>query len=174
MIDQERWQWFSRQLAEFDDRLEFRRTTPPGDGEDSRATELAELETAREELRVAEEELRSQQEELVSALERPMMPATNGHLLDDLPVAALATDKLGVLTSVNRQAAQLFGELAPRQAGKPLAAYISGDRKPFRQLLGRLASGDHDARCGSSCAAGPGQRCPRWSLLVVRARPCGG
>lgn len=144
-------------MAEFDNRLEMLQAAADSLGDDGPVptAALAELETCREELRVAEEELRTQHEELVSVLERQSMPAANGHLLDDLPVAALASDRLGVLTGVNRPAAQLLGDKPHVLIGKPLASYVDGDRKPFRQLLGRLASGDHRSQlrvglCGRS------------------------
>ncbi len=141
MIEQQQWLWFSQQLAEFDDRLEWLRDTSD-DGVLDAKVALAELDTCREELRVAEEELRTQHEELVSAVGRPHLPAMHDRLLDDLPVATLASDGVGVLTGANRLAAVLLGEPSHQLIGKPLASYIARDRKPFRQLLGRLASGD--------------------------------
>ncbi len=148
LIEQQQWDWFSQQLADFDDRLEMLQAAAGSLGDDGPVpiAALSELETCREELRVAEEELRTQHEELVSVLERQAVPAVNGHLLDDLPVAALSTDRLGVLTSVNRPAAQLLGDRPHVLIGKPLISYIEGDRKPFRQLLGHLAGGDHRGR----------------------------
>lgn len=139
MVAQQHLQRFSQQLAAFDDRLEWLRDA---DGQLDRTAALAELETCREELRVAEEELRAQHEELGSVVGSHPLPATNERLLNDLPVATLSSDRRGVLTAANRLAAQLLGEPAHQIVGKPLAAYVAGDRKPFRQLLGRLASGD--------------------------------
>ncbi|PZS37059.1 MAG: hypothetical protein DLM59_00035 [Pseudonocardiales bacterium] len=127
---------------------------------------MGELETCREELRVAEEELRTQHEELMSVLERQSMPAVNSHLLDDLPVAALVSDRLGVLTRVNRPAAQLLGDPPHALVGKPLISYVEGDRRPFRQLLGQLAGGDHRARLRVELRARSGAVAP--GVLIAR------
>lgn len=107
MIEHQHLLQFSQQLAAFDDRLEWLRDA---NGQLDRATALAELETCREELRVAEEELRNQQEELISVVGPHPLPGMNERLLDDLPVATLASDQLGVLSAANRLAAQLLGE----------------------------------------------------------------
>lgn len=163
----EQQEWFSQQLAAFDDRLEtLRASVDPGGDLGVPGAAMAELETCREELRVAEEELRVQHDELVSVLNRQSLPAVNGQLLDDLPVAALATDRLGVLTGANRPAAHLLGEQPDLLVGKPLVSYVEGDRKPLRQLLGRLAGGDHQSRLRVALRASSGAVTP--GVVVAR------
>jgi PAS domain-containing protein len=167
IIEQQQWEWFSQQLAEFDGRLDSLHASADSLGDGGvPAAALAELETCREELRVAEEELRTQHEELVSVLQRQGMPVVNAHLLDDLPVATLVSDRLGVLRGVNRPAAQLLGERPHLLVGKPLAAYVDGDRKPFRQLLGRLAGGDHRSRLRVNLCARSGTLTP--AVVIAR------
>ncbi|MGB9378484.1 MAG: ANTAR domain-containing protein [Mycobacteriales bacterium] len=164
MIQQHDLMQFAQQLADFDDRLGSLRDS---NGQLDRDSALVELEICREELRVAEEELRAQHEELAAVAQGAPRMGMNQHLLDELPVATLASDRLGVLTGANRLAAHLLGGPAHVVVGRPLATYLIGDRKPFRKLLGRLEGGDDLDRVHVQLRAATVDGHPRNSVGAV-------
>src|SRR5438477_7146170 len=114
-------------------------TQSAGKGEIKESLEEAfvELSTTLEELRVADEELRAQNEELERARAgAEAMARKYLELFDLLPAGYLITDPLGVITELNKHAAEMLGRRADFEAGKPLIAHIHQSHvRLFRERL---------------------------------------
>jgi signal transduction histidine kinase len=108
-------------------------------------TALQELDCAHEELRVAEEHVHAQADAIAfahGALE--LQRRTHRELFDAAPEAYLVTDLTGRVREANRRAAALLNIDEAFISGKPLAAFVGlQDRPYFRETLALLEDTDH-------------------------------
>jgi len=134
-------------------------------------TALAELSTALEELQVANEALQTQVDEL-NALRTSAENAitTADEFAQVLPIAALWTDRAGVIEKGNEAAAQLLNVAKHHLPGKPVMLFIT-DRGVLFEALRSLCETDQVAAVDVEITVRPRERRPRRMKLAGRKLP---
>jgi PAS domain-containing protein len=129
---------------------------------------LAELSTALEELQVANEALQTQLDELnavrssVESVQR-----ANDEFAQALPIAALWTDRAGVIERGNDAASQLLNIGKYHLQGKPLMLFIT-DRGPLFAALRSLCDAQSVPAVDIDITVRPRERRPRRMKLCGR------
>ena len=129
---------------------------------------LVELSTALEELQVANEALDAQCDEL-NALRRETENAVNtiDEFAQAVPVAAVWTDRVGVIQKANHVASQLLNLGKHHLVGKPLMLFIT-DRAPLFNALRNLCETDRLTAVDLDVTVRPRERRPRRMKLAGR------
>ena len=131
-------------------------------------TALTELSTALEELHVANEALQDQLEQL-KALRLSAQNAVSAadEVEHALPIAAVWTDRAGVIDKANDAACQLLNVGKHHLVGKPLMLFIT-DRSVLFAALRSLCEADHAAMIDVDITVRPRERRPRKMNLAGR------
>ena len=131
-------------------------------------TALAELSTALEELQIANETLQSQLDELNAArLGAENVQRANDEFAQVLPIAALWTDRAGVIEKGNEAASQLLNIGRHHLQGKPLMLFIT-DRGPLFAALRSLCEAEGVLAVDIDITVRPRERRPRKMKLCGR------
>jgi PAS domain-containing protein len=129
---------------------------------------LAELSTALEELQVANEALQTQLDELNAIrLSVENVQRANDEFAQALPIAALWTDRAGVIEKGNDAASQLLNIGKYHLQGKPLMLFIT-DRAPLFAALRSLCDAPGVPSVDIDITVRPRERRPRKMKLCGR------
>jgi PAS domain-containing protein len=131
-------------------------------------TALTELSTALEELQVANEALQTQLDELNAVrLNVENVQRANDEFAQALPIAALWTDRAGVIEKGNEAASQLLNIGKYHLQGKPLMLFIT-DRGPLFAALRSLCEAEGVPGVDIDITVRPRERRPRKMKLCGR------
>ena len=129
---------------------------------------LAELSTALEELQVANEALQAQLDELNAVRSNvENVQRANDEFAQALPIAALWTDRAGVIERGNDAASQLLNIGKYHLQGKPLMLFIT-DRAPLFAALRSLCDAQGVPAVDIDITVRPRERRPRKMKLCGR------